>query len=96
MVCAGSAEVLVAATLDRLSRSTVDLLGLVDESERCGFGFVTADASVDSSTAPGRMVFTMIAAVSEMKRRLISELTKATLAAKKARGARLGRPVLTP
>ena len=62
---------LVAAELDKLSRSTVDLLGVVDESERCGSGVVTANASVDSSTDSGRMVSTMIAAVLEMGRRLI-------------------------
>lgn len=94
-LCDGSADVLVAAKLDRLSRSTVDLLGLVDHSEKCGFGIVTADAAVDSSTAAGRMVVTMLGAVAEMERRLIGERTKAALAAKAAQGARLGRPVIT-
>lgn len=94
-LCNGSADVLVAAKLDRLSRSTVDLLGLVDHSEKCGFGIVTADAAVDSSTAAGRMVATMLGAVAEMERRLIGERTKAALAAKAAKGARLGRPVIT-
>ena len=56
MLCAQKADVLVAAKLDRLSRSTVDLLGLIDEAERCGFGVVTADAAVDSTTAAGRLV----------------------------------------
>lgn len=95
-LCARDADVLVAAKLDRLSRSTIDLLGLVDHSEKCGFGIVTADAAVDSSTAAGRMVVTMLGAVAEMERRLIGERTKAALAAKKAQGHRLGRPVVTP
>lgn len=92
----GAAEVLVAAKLDRLSRSTVDLLGLVDRSEKCRFEIATADASVDTSTASGRFVVTALAAVSELERRLIGERTAAALAAKKARGARLGRPITTP
>lgn len=95
-LCAGEADVLVAAKLDRLSRSTLDLLGLVDRAEECGFGVVTADASVDSTTAAGRFVVTALGAVSELERRLIGERTAAALQAKKARGARLGRPVATP
>ena len=54
---------------------------------------VALDSDVDTTTANGRLVTTMVGAVAEWERRIIVERTKAALAAKKAAGARLGRPV---
>ena len=73
-----------------------DLLDLLDLAERCGFGVVALDSDVDTTAAGGRLVATMIGAVAEWERRIIIERTKAALAAKKAGGARLGRPVKLP
>jgi DNA invertase Pin-like site-specific DNA recombinase len=96
VLCAGDADVLVAAKLDRLSRSTRHMLGLVDESARCGFSIVTADGAVDSSTPMGRFITTAMSGVAELEREMISQRTTDALAQLKARGARLGGPVTTP
>lgn len=90
------ADVLVVAKLDRLTRTTRDLLDVLDEAERCGFGLVALDSDVDTTTASGRLVATMLGGVAEWERRVIAERTRAALAVKRAQGARLGRPVITP
>jgi DNA invertase Pin-like site-specific DNA recombinase len=95
-LCNGQADVLVVAKLDRLTRTTRDLLDLLDQAEKCRFGIVALDSDVDTTTAAGRLVATMVGAVAEWERRVIGERTKAALAVKKAQGARLGRPVSTP
>ncbi len=96
VLCTGDADVLVAAKLDRLSRSTGHMLGLVDESARCGFSIVTADGSVDSSTPMGRFITTAMSGVAELEREMISQRKIEGLAQLKARSARLGGPVTTP
>jgi DNA invertase Pin-like site-specific DNA recombinase len=96
LLCAGEGDVLVASKLDRLSRSAFDLLGLVKQSEECGFAIATSDGAVDSSSPVGRFITTAMAGVAELERALIAERTRNALAAKKARGARLGRPVTLP
>ncbi len=92
LLCSGCADVLVSSKLDRLSRSAFDLLGLVKKSEACGFAIATSDGAVDSSSPVGRFITTAMAGVAELERALIAERTRNALAAKKARGARLGRP----
>jgi DNA invertase Pin-like site-specific DNA recombinase len=96
LLCSGGGDVLVASKLDRLSRSAFDLLGLVKQSESCGFAIATSDGAVDSTSPVGRFITTAMAGVAELERALIAERTRNALAAKKARGARLGRPVTLP
>lgn len=89
-------DVLVIAKLDRAARSAFDLLWLREESERCGFGLVVLDPEMDTTTPAGKFQFTVMAGVAELERDLIAQRTREALAAKKARGARLGRPVTMP
>lgn len=93
---AGGADVLAVAKSDRLARSVVGLVGMLDRSERAPWSLVALDSDVDTSTASGRMVASMIGCVAEWERRVISERTAAALATKKAAGVRLGRPVVLP
>lgn len=93
---AGDADLLVVAKSDRLARSVVGLVGMLDRSERAAWSLVALDSDVDTSTASGRMVASMIGCVAEWERRVISERTTAALAARKAAGMRLGRPVELP
>lgn len=92
---AGKAEVLVVTRLDRLSRSTADFVGLLDRGRREGWRVLVLDAEIDFSTASGELMGTVLAAMSTFERRLISARTAEALQAKKAQGARLGRPRLT-
>src|SRR5438046_802052 len=73
----GDADTIVVARLDRLSRSALDLLTLLDESERRSatgprWSLVALDLGVDTSTPTGRCLFTMIGAVAELERGLIA------------------------
>lgn len=86
--------VLVATKLDRISRSVLHFTKLLDRAERKGWRLVCLDVAADTGTASGRMVVTVLAAAAELERRLIGERTRDALQAKKARGARLGRPVV--
>ena len=86
---------LVIWKLDRLGRDLKHLINLVDElnGKNIGFKVLTgAGAQIDTSTANGRLVFSIFAALAEFERELIRERTQAGLAAARARGRKGGRP----
>ena len=78
----------VIAKLDRLARNTKFLLTLIDS----GADVVFCDMPSIPAGATGRFILTQMAAVAELEAGLISERTKAALAAAKARGVKLGNP----
>ena len=96
MLTTGEAQVLVAAKLDRLSRSLLDFAGLMERSRREGWEVVALDLGVDTSTPSGEMMANVVAAFAQYERRLIGQRTKDALAVLKARGVRLGCPVSLP
>jgi DNA invertase Pin-like site-specific DNA recombinase len=87
---AGEVEVLIVSKLDRLSRSVVDLMGLLDKSEREGWSLVILDLGLETVTPTGRLQASIQASVAEFERRRIGERTREGLAAAKARGVKLG------
>lgn len=88
---------LIAAKLDRVSRSAIDLLTLVTKrAEREGWSVVVCDIDLDTGTAQGRVMLTQFAAFAQYERDLTSERTRAALAARKAAGVKLGRPTQVP
>ncbi len=93
---AGEANALMAAKLDRVSRSVADFAGLLDRAQRKGWRLVLLDTGVDTSTASGELVSNMLASAAQYERRLISQRTRDGLAAKRAQGVRLGRPSVLP
>ena len=81
--------------LDRLGRDLKHLVTTVDELRDRGVGLrvlAGAGAEIDTSTANGRLVFGIFAALAEFERELIVERTRAGLAAARARGRLGGRP----
>ena len=93
MLASGSASTLAATKLDRLSRSVIDAANLMELAEQAGFALVIPDLGVDTSSASGRMVAHVVAAVAEWERDTISERTRAGMAAIKAiTGKHMGRP----
>lgn len=78
--------------LDRLGRSVQHLLQVVQELNNKGVAFVSLSESMDTKTVMGRFGLTILAAVAQMERELISERTKAKLAYLKSKGKHIGRP----
>ena len=88
-------DTLVAWKLDRLGRDLRHLVNLVDELTKRGIGLrvlAGQGANIDTTTANGRLVFGIFAALAEFERELIVERTMAGLQAARARGRNGGRP----
>ncbi|MFL0415845.1 recombinase family protein [Sphingomonas sp. 179-A 2A2 NHS] len=88
-------DTLVVWKLDRLGRSLAHLIDTVNKLNSRGVGFrvlAGQGASIDTTTANGRLMFAFFAALAEFERELIVERTQAGLAAARARGRNGGRP----
>jgi DNA invertase Pin-like site-specific DNA recombinase len=79
-VTAREADGLIVSKLDRLSRSTMDFLGLLHRSQREGWELVSVNEQIDTGSASGRFTVTVFAAMAEMERGLIAERTLAAMA----------------
>ena len=89
-----SGDVLVIDSFSRLSRSTKDLLDLVEKLTAMGVHLVSLKENLDTTTATGKLMLTMLSALSQFERDLISERTIDGLRAARARGRCGGRPRL--
>ena len=81
--------------LDRLGRDLRHLINTIHDLEKLGVAFKVLTghgASIDTTTPAGKLVFGIFAALAEFERELISERTKAGLAAARARGRMGGAP----
>ena len=85
-------DVVICWRFDRLARSTSHLLRALEELQGLGIDFVSLREAIDTSTATGKMVFTIIGAVSELERSIIRERVIAGQRAARRRGVRFGRP----
>ncbi len=88
---AGEAQTLIAPKLDRLARSVVDLVGIVDRSNREGWRLILLDLDLDTATPQGRLVVTIMAGMAEFERALISERQKESHAHRRDEGQVWGR-----
>src|SRR5262252_8569264 len=86
-------DVLIVTRLDRLARSTRDLLNILDDIAKRGAGFKSLhDAWADTTSAHGRLMVTILAGLAEFERELILARTSDGRVRAKARGVRFGRP----
>jgi DNA invertase Pin-like site-specific DNA recombinase len=87
------AGVLIAAKIDRVSRSTVDSLQLADRAQREGWRLVTADGFDSGDDSPAaRLRLSIQAAANQWERDIIAMRTREAMAALKAQGVQLGHP----
>ena len=91
-------DVLMVTRLDRLARSTRDLLNTLASIAAKGAGFRSVnDAWADTTTAHGRLMLTVLGGLAEFERELIRARTGEGRERAKARGIKMGRkPKLTP
>ncbi len=85
-------DTLVVWRLDRLGRSLVDLIDILSQLAERGAEFHSLTEAIDTNSSGGRLVFHMMGALAEFERNLISERTRAGMAAAKKSGKQIGRP----
>ena len=85
-------DILVVESFSRLSRSTKDLLAMVDKLQDMGVSLVSLKENLDTTTATGKLMLTMMSALSQFERDIIAERTAEGLKAARARGRLGGRP----
>lgn len=89
-------DTLMVWKLDRLGRSLRDLITMLDDLKLRGVKFRSLTEAIDTETPTGRAMWQMIGVLAELERSLISERTRAGVAAAKTRGVKFGRkPKLT-
>lgn len=84
-------DTVVVTSIDRFGRSTKDLLANLERLDAMGVAFESLKEKVDTKTALGRFVFTLLASLAELERNWISERTRRTMRHKIEQGARYGR-----
>jgi len=85
-------DVVTVTSLDRLARSTRDLLNIAEQLQAIGVGLRSlAEPWADTTTPAGRMVLTVFAGIAEFERSLIIDRTRRGRDAAKARGVQFGR-----
>ena len=91
-------DTVIVMRLDRLARSTRDLLNILDEIGKAGAGFRSIkDTWADTTTSHGRLMLTILGGLAEFERELIKDRTDAGRVRAKARGVKFGRkPKLNP
>lgn len=82
---------LVVYSLSRFARHTREGLELIERLTRAGADLVSLSERIDTTTAAGKMMVTMLLGFAQMERDLASERTTMALAHKKAKGERVGQ-----
>ncbi len=85
-------DTLVIWRLDRLGRSLIDLVRLMNDFRKKDVRFVCITMQIDTETAGGRLMYNIFASLAEYVRDLIVENTQAGLQASRDRGIKPGRP----
>ena len=84
-------DTVVVKSIDRLSRSTKDLLEIVEQIRTSQANLHILDLNIDTSTAMGKCVLTILGAIAELDRKTIKERTAEGIAIAKSQGKYKGR-----
>jgi len=85
-------DVVLVWRFDRFARSTKHLILALEDFRNLGVDFVSYQENIDTSSPLGSAIFTIISAVAQLERDIISERVKAGLRRAKKNGKKLGRP----
>lgn len=84
-------DTVVVKSLDRLSRSTKDLLEIVEQIKKVGAGLKILDLAVDTNTPMGEFFLTIMGAIGQLERKTIKERTKEGISIAKSKKVYKGR-----
>src|ERR1700719_3070431 len=90
LVNSGKVQAVIVAKLDRLTRSVKDLCGLLELFEKRKVALISVAEALDTRSAAGRLVITIMGAVSQWEREAIGERTRDALRHKRSNGERVG------
>jgi DNA invertase Pin-like site-specific DNA recombinase len=90
LVNSGNVQAVIVAKLDRLTRSVKDLCGLLELFEKRKVALISVAEALDTGSAAGRLVITIMGAVSQWEREAIGERTRDALQHKRSQGERVG------
>jgi DNA invertase Pin-like site-specific DNA recombinase len=90
----GKCDVVIVFRLNRFARSTRELVNWLDEFQALGVDFISLHESIDTTTPQGRLLYRIMAALSEFEVDIIKENVRAGLQHARNRGRVLGRPRL--
>lgn len=85
-------EAVLVWRLDRLGRSLLHLVGLLDQFHRAGVELISLSEGLDFATITGKLLFQIISAFAEFERDCIRERVRAGMRNARAKGKRIGRP----
>lgn len=85
-------DTVVIESLSRLGRSTKDLLNLVEEWEKQNIKLISLKENIDTTTPTGKLLITVLSAISQFERDITVQRTNEGLQAARARGRKGGRP----
>lgn len=90
----GKLDVIVVWRFDRFARSTTHLLQALEEFRELGVEFVSIREQINTSTAVGKILFTLVAAIAEFQLQLVRENVTAGVRRAQAAGKHCGRPIV--
>jgi DNA invertase Pin-like site-specific DNA recombinase len=90
------ADVVLVWAFDRFARSTSHLVSTLEELQSLGVDFISYKQQIDTSTAAGKLTFTVLAAIAEFEREMIRERVKTGMANAKRVGTKSGNPIGRP
>ena len=90
----GAIQSVLVWRFDRFARSVKHLIKALEEFRSLNVNFISLQEQFDTATPIGQAMFTIIGVMAQLERDIIRERVKAGLAVAKARGKRLGRPVV--
>lgn len=86
-----SGDTLVVESYSRLARSTKDLMNIVDKLNSKGVNLISDKENTDTSTASGKLIFTVFSGIAEFERNCLLERQREGIAAAKNAGVKFGR-----
>jgi len=85
-------DAIIVWRFDRFARSTKHLLTALEEFRSLGIQFISYQENIDTCSALGQALFTIVSAVAQLERDLIRERVSAGIRNARANGKKLGRP----